>query len=115
MALDRDYFNSIELELVNDKYYKVEQVDALLVDIRAKALEMNKQIQDAKTGSGKGEDYYVGKVAAMYSKLRSSQAKAIEDLNSQWQSFLAGLADDVPGDIGDKVSKIADNIKELDG
>ena len=45
MRLDRNYFNSIELEPVKKKYYSLSEVDNLLVDIRAKALEMNEETE----------------------------------------------------------------------
>lgn len=43
MKLDKDYFNSLELKPVKKKYYNLGEVDSVLVDIRAKALEMNEE------------------------------------------------------------------------
>lgn len=43
MKLDKDYFNSLELKPVKKKYYNLGEVDRVLVDIRAKALEMNEE------------------------------------------------------------------------
>lgn len=43
MKLDKDYFNSLELKPVKKKYYNLSEVDSVLVDIRAKALEMNEE------------------------------------------------------------------------
>lgn len=45
MALDRNYFNNIELEPLRRKYYDVRAVDALLVDIRSKAEMMNRETE----------------------------------------------------------------------
>ena len=42
--LDRDYFNSIDLTSIKRKYYDVTAVDSILVDIRIKANEMNKEL-----------------------------------------------------------------------
>ena len=42
MDLDRSYFNSIRLNTHRGKYYDVEAVDRLLVDIRSRADSLNK-------------------------------------------------------------------------
>ncbi len=44
MELDRCYFNSIRLNTHRGKYYDVEAVDRLLVDIRSKADVLNREI-----------------------------------------------------------------------
>lgn len=43
--LDRNYFNNLELDPVKGKYYPVDRVDDILVDIRRQALEMNSEIE----------------------------------------------------------------------
>ena len=44
MELDRSYFNSIRLNTRRGKYYEVEAVDRLLVDIRSRADSLNKEV-----------------------------------------------------------------------
>ena len=44
MDLDRSYFNSIRLNTRRGKYYDVEAVDKLLVDIRSRADALNKEV-----------------------------------------------------------------------
>ena len=44
MDLDRSYFNSIRLNTHRGKYYDVEAVDRLLVDIRSRADSLNKEV-----------------------------------------------------------------------
>ena len=47
MILDRNYFNSIRLNTRRGKYYDIEAVDRLLVDIRSRADSMNREYADA--------------------------------------------------------------------
>ena len=44
MELDRSYFNSIRLNTRRGKYYDVEAVDKLLVDIRSRADALNREV-----------------------------------------------------------------------
>ena len=48
MELDRNYFNSIRLNTHRGKYYDVEAVDRLLVDIRSKADTLTKEVLSAR-------------------------------------------------------------------
>ena len=48
MDLDRNYFNSIRLNTRRGKYYDVEAVDKLLVDIRSKADTLNREVQSSR-------------------------------------------------------------------
>ena len=48
MELDRNYFSSIRLTAHRGKYYDVEAVDRLLVDIRRKADILNREILDSR-------------------------------------------------------------------
>ncbi len=43
MALDRDYFDAINIDLVKKKYYNANKVNAVLDDIREKALSLNEE------------------------------------------------------------------------
>ena len=47
MELDRNYFNSIRLNTRRGKFYDIEAVDRLLVDIRARADSMNREYTEA--------------------------------------------------------------------
>ena len=47
MELDRNYFNSIRLNTRRGKFYDIEAVDRLLVDIRSRADSMNREYADA--------------------------------------------------------------------
>lgn len=60
MALNREYFNAIELTSVRNKFYEQTEVDTLLVDIRRQALEMAEELEKLRakaneTESGKTE------------------------------------------------------------
>lgn len=48
MELDRSYFNSIRLNTRRGKYYDVEAVDKLLVDIRSRADSLNREVIAAR-------------------------------------------------------------------
>ncbi len=48
MDLDRSYFNSIRLNTHRGKFYDVEAVDRLLVDIRSRADSLNKEVIAAR-------------------------------------------------------------------
>ena len=45
MSLDKSYFNSIRLDTFRHKFYSVEAVDRLLVDIRSQADSMNREME----------------------------------------------------------------------
>ncbi len=48
MALDKEYFDSISIELVKKKYYNANKVNAVLDDIRAQALTMTEEMNAAQ-------------------------------------------------------------------
>ena len=48
MDLDRSYFNSIRLNTHRGKFYDVEAVDRLLVDIRSRADSLNREVIAAR-------------------------------------------------------------------
>lgn len=48
MALDKEYFDSISIELVKKKYYNANKVNAVLDDIRAQALAMTEEMKAAQ-------------------------------------------------------------------
>ena len=47
MSLDKAYFNSIRLDTYRRKFYSVDAVDRLLVDIRSQADAMNRELDTA--------------------------------------------------------------------
>ncbi|MDO5444097.1 MAG: hypothetical protein Q4F31_00565 [Eubacteriales bacterium] len=49
MALDRNYFNSIDLNPVKKKFYDITAVDNLLVDIRKQAELINHRYEDMQS------------------------------------------------------------------
>lgn len=48
MALDKEYFDAISIELVKKKYYNANKVNAVLDDIRAQALAMTEELNTAR-------------------------------------------------------------------
>ena len=48
MELDRSYFNSIRLNTHRGKFYDVDAVDRLLVDIRSRADALNREIVSSR-------------------------------------------------------------------
>lgn len=55
MALDRNYFNNIELEPLRRRFYDMQAVDALLVDIRSKAEMMNREAETLREKAANAE------------------------------------------------------------
>ena len=53
MALDKEFFSSIELKLQKKRFYDVSDVDRLLVNIRAQADEMTKRIAQLESENEK--------------------------------------------------------------
>jgi cell division septum initiation protein DivIVA len=47
MSLDKSYFNSIRLDTYRHKFYSVEAVDRLLVDIRSQADTLNRDLESS--------------------------------------------------------------------
>ena len=48
MALDKEYFDAISIDLVKKKYYNANKVNAVLDDIRAQALAMTEELNTAR-------------------------------------------------------------------
>ena len=48
MALDREYFDAINIDLVKKKYYNANKVNAVLDDIRTQALAMTEELHAAR-------------------------------------------------------------------
>lgn len=140
MALDRDYFNSIDLKPVKKKYYSLEEVDALLVDIRAKALAANEETEKLKDALAESEKKRIeagdavveilanikkpvgpdlsevlSGVGEAIANLKKVNEKAINEMNIQWQKFLSGIIDEAePADLKTKVGSIAKDMEEIE-
>ena len=56
MSLDGKYFNALELELVKNKYYEADAVDDILLDIRKRAVEQAKEIEELKAQLEKAKE-----------------------------------------------------------
>ena len=87
--------------------------------IRAEAL------REARPVSTEDQDHAVRCVETCFNQLRQQHLDAIEQLNAQWQQFLCGLYTgeependaeaEVPADLSDRVSAIAEAMEGLDG
>lgn len=89
MALDREYFNSIELNPIKRKYYDVTAVDNLLVDIRRQAEIINHRAQDAKndlTAVAEEAESYKQKCQALSEEVISLR-KALSDAEEKAASM----------------------------
>ena len=56
MALDREYFDAIEIETVKRKYYNANKVNAVLEDIRTQALALNEENERLRVQAKELED-----------------------------------------------------------
>ena len=124
--LDAKYFNTLELDVINNKYYDADAVDDILVDIRNQATEMNREIErlkaelssnhsrDPEQIPSQSDEFYIRSVYRLYSKMKTSCEATISDLNREWQDFLASTAESSPGDLKSKVAGIADAIDQIE-
>ena len=55
MALDKEYFDAISIDLVKKKYYNANKVNAVLDDIRAQALAMTEELNTALCAVGRAQ------------------------------------------------------------
>lgn len=82
-------------------------------------------VWEAQPSSLEDQDHAVRCVERCFDQLRQQQLDAIELLNAQWQQFLCGLYTgeeteekpdpEVPADLTDRVSAIAEAMEGLDG
>lgn len=88
MALNREYFNAIELTSVRNRFYEQAEVDALLVDIRRQALEMAEEMEKlrAKASREESEKTEVGEVLLsaryMANQIVSQAKKEAEEIRN---------------------------------
>lgn len=119
MTLDGKFFRAVDLPVVSGRYYEADKVDKLLEEIERRAaglIRENERLRAMqKNRSERQLEYAIGKVQQMHSSLRERNARADEELNSMFQDFLAGFADaDMPEDLESKVSRIAEEVREID-
>ena len=130
MKLDRNYFNSIELEPVKKKYYSLTDVDKILVDIRKNALEMVEEIENlesqlaVKDGeleklSEKAEegkllyDQIIQKAKDQAAVIITDAQKEAEELRSQMNSEKENLEEYKAQKENEIINKIADAYEQM--
>ena len=98
-----------------------DQAGKLVAQARREAEELARERQ-------RQEDYASHKVEAVISRLRQMHERSIEELNAELRDFLAGLMppeseaesgdesgeDPMQQDLAEKVSRIADNLRDLE-
>ena len=114
MALDRNYFNSINLEPVKKKYYDISEVDNLLVDIRRQAEFINRRYTDMNEELGKAleskEDYR--KKGQILSQEIISLREELEDLRGELEELRtrAETAESRAAEAEEKASELEDAL-----
>lgn len=103
MALNKEYFDSIDINIVRQKYYNANKVNSLLEDIRRQAEAMeeeNRQLkaQLADMGLGKteiGDTLLTAQAAArdIVSKAKIQAAKILAEARQQREDILSGVVD----------------------
>lgn len=78
MALDREYFDSIHIDIAKQKYYNANKVNAVLEDIRAQAEALNAENESLRIQCAELE----GKRREISDALFSAQAMAQEIISS---------------------------------
>lgn len=103
MALDQEYFDSIQIDVVKKKYYNANKVNALLEDIRAQAqaLEQENQVLRAQVGALRdrkdeiGDTLLTAQAAArdIVAKAKVQAGRILADAQRQREELLSGAAD----------------------
>lgn len=103
MALDQEYFDSIQIDVVKKKYYNANKVNALLADIRAQAqaLELENQALRAQLGEFSqrkdeiGDTLLTAQAAArdIIGKAQAQAARIVADAQRQREALLSGAVD----------------------
>ena len=103
MALDKDYFDAIHIDVVKKKYYNANKVNAVLEDIaaQAQALEAENQAlraQLSELGQCKneiGETLLTAQAAArdIIGKAQAQAGRIVADAQRQREEILSGAAD----------------------
>lgn len=103
MALNKEYFDSIDINIVRQKYYNANKVNSLLEDIRRQAEAMeeeNRQLKEqlADMGLGKteiGDTLLTAQAAArdIVAKAKIQAAKIVAEARQQREDILSGVVD----------------------
>lgn len=103
MALDQEFFDSIQIDVVKKKYYNANKVNALLADIRAQAqsLEAENQVLRAQLGEFSqrkdeiGDTLLTAQAAArdIVAKARAQAGRILADAQRQREEILSGATD----------------------
>lgn len=122
--LNGKYFNELELDVINNKYYDADRVDEILYDIRKQAESMSAEIEQLRrelaeketpvTISRQSDEFYIRNVYKLYSTIRANYEASIAGLDAEWQKFLASASETSPGDLKAKVAGIAEAIDEIE-
>ena len=144
MALDKEYFDAIHIDVVKKKYYNANKVEALLngqkneigdallsaktisqqiiMDAQARAEEIvaeaRAQSEELQAEAQRREDYAAERVEACFSRMKEQHMACIEALNDEWQDFLCGLYPEekpkAPDDLSQKVDAIAKELFSIE-
>ena len=122
--LNGQYFNGLELDVINNKYYDADRVDEILYDIRKQAEAMSAEMEQLRrelaeketpvTISRQSDEFYIRNVYKLYSTIRANSDSSIAGLDAEWQKFLASASETSPGDLKAKVAGIAEAIDEIE-
>ncbi len=103
MALDKEYFDSIDINIVRQKYYNANKVNSLLEDIRRQAealTEENRRLKEqlSELGQGKsqiGDTLLTAQAAArdIVAKAKIQAAKIVAEAQQQREDILTGVVD----------------------
>lgn len=103
MALDQEYFDSIQIDVVKKKYYNANKVNALLEDIQAQAqaLEQENQALRAQVGALRerkdeiGDTLLTAQAAArdIVARAKVQAGRILADAQRQREELLSGAAD----------------------
>ena len=103
MALDKEYFDSIDINIVRQKYYNANKVNSVLEDIRRQAeamTEENRQLKEqlSELGQGKsqiGDTLLTAQAAArdIVAKAKIQAAKIVAEAQQQREDILTGVVD----------------------
>lgn len=103
MALDKEYFDAIDINVVRKKYYNANKVNSLLEDIRRQAETMEEENRRLKAqltdmGLGRteiGDTLLTAQAAArdIVGKAKIQAAKIVAEAQQQREDILSGVVD----------------------
>lgn len=103
MALDKEYFDAIDINVVRKKYYNANKVNSLLEDIRRQAEAMEEENRRLKAqltdmGLGRteiGDTLLTAQAAArdIVGKAKIQAAKIVAEAQQQREDILSGVVD----------------------